>query len=159
MNTVEPQPQGLFPWVIPLWHEHRNDTPLVKIRCGAQTARGKCRGEVGRVWTTARGLLVELRQDRPGREMPVSPSAASKPEKFSVMRADGTGHSKRTLIPPAVIMLEWGLKEMLVACAKHGDLKYDADGLQAVCRIASQDCSAQRKGPRSAWLQPIPDKC
>jgi hypothetical protein len=68
MNTVEPQ--GIFPGVTQLWHEHHNDAPLVVIRCGADTAQGRCRGEVGRVWTTPRGLLAELRQARPGREIP-----------------------------------------------------------------------------------------
>lgn len=156
MNTGEPQ--GIFPWVTQLWHEHHDDAALVVIRCGADIAQGKCRSEVGRVWTTPRGLLAELRQDRPGREMHVSPPAATKPEKFSVMRPDGTGHSKRTPIPPAAIMLEMGFEEMLVACSKHGDLEYDADGLQTACRIALKDRGAVRTRPRTAWLQPIPGK-
>jgi hypothetical protein len=155
MNTVEPQ--GIFPWVTQLWHEHHDDAPLLVVRCGADTAKGRCRGEVGRVWTTPRGLLAELRQERPGREMNVSPAAATKPEKFSVMRPDGTGHSKRTPIPSAVIMLEMGLEAMLVACPRHGDLEYNANGLQTACRIALKDRDSERTRPRSAWLQPIPD--
>jgi hypothetical protein len=73
------------------------------------------------------------------------------------MRPDGTGHSKRTPVPPAAIMLEMGLREMPVACSKHGVLEYDADGLQAACRIAIQDFNTERTRPRSAWLQPISD--
>lgn len=153
MSTVEPE--GIFPEVTQLWREHHDDAPLVVIRCGADTAQGKCRGEIGRVWATPHGLLAELRQDRPGREMRINPAAATKPEKFSVMRPDGTGHSKRIPIPPAAIMLEMGLQRMPVACSKHGDLAYDADGLQTACRIALRDRDAGRKRPRSAWLQPI----
>ena len=84
MNAVEPQ--GIVPWVTQLWHEYHDDAPLVVIRCGADTTKGRCRGEVGRVWATPRGLLTEVRQSQPGREMPISPAAATKPENFSVMR-------------------------------------------------------------------------
>jgi len=150
MKTVEPQ--GIFPWVTQLWHEHHDDVPLVVVRCG------KCLVEVGRVWDTPRGLLAELRQTRPGREMRVSPSAATKPEKFSVMRPDGTGHSKRTPITSAVIMLEMDLQGMLVACPTHGDLNYDAHGLQTVCQKAFRDRGTERTRPRSARLQPIVDQ-
>jgi hypothetical protein len=69
---VNGEPRALNRQIVDLWRVHRDDRPVLVIRCGAEQ---NCEATLGRVWVTREGLLLHYFQHVAPRRMNVDASA------------------------------------------------------------------------------------